>query len=57
MKSGEVYYGVASDTQRNSQKQECIELRGEEETWLLETGQLSSMEALSEQPHFSVIHF
>ncbi|MGL4827845.1 MAG: Rho-binding antiterminator, partial [Vibrio sp.] len=22
-----------------------------------ETGQLSSMEALSEQPHFSVIHF
>ncbi|EGR2437738.1 transcriptional regulator [Vibrio cholerae] len=47
MKSGEVYYGVAADTQRNSQKQECIALRGEEETWLLETDQLSSMEALS----------
>ncbi|EGR0486460.1 Rho-binding antiterminator, partial [Vibrio cholerae] len=46
MKSGEVYYGVAADTQRNSQKQECIALRGEEETWLLETDQLSSMEAL-----------
>lgn len=57
MKNGEVYYGVAADTQHDPQKHECIQLRGEDQTWLLATEQLSSMEALSEQPHFSVIRF
>ena len=55
--TGEEITGIAVDTARNENREECLRLRvGEEEQWVI-LDQLRSMEALAPNPHFRKVVF
>lgn len=57
LKSGYKLEGVACDTQCNESRQECIKLKTHESESLVVLDTISRMDALVDNPHFSVINF
>lgn len=55
--SGAQLAGVAVDTVRNHDKEECIKIRDESSEHLVVLGSITTMEALVENPHFKAISF
>ncbi len=57
MKSGERINGVALDTKRNDQKQECIEVKIDETKQLVILEDISKLTVSVKNPHFSEVTF
>ncbi|CZF81092.1 Rho-binding antiterminator [Grimontia celer] len=57
MKDGSVNEGIAKDTARNIQKEECLVLDVGGEEVLVVLDNVTSMKALVDNPHFSEITF
>ena len=55
--SGVQLEGVAVDTVRNHDKEECIKIRDENSEHLVVLDSVTTMEVLVENPHFKVISF
>lgn len=55
LKSGEEVTGIALDTRRNAQRQECIAINSIDNLILLDA--VASMEALVDNPHFKLVSF
>jgi len=57
LRSGEKVTGIALDTGRNGNRDECLKLQvGTGEQWI-ELERLFSMEALNRNPHFQRVQF
>ncbi len=56
LKSGETFSGVALDTKRNSNRNECIELGIENDSILVELDSIAVLEVCVKNPHFNVIN-
>lgn len=57
MKAGEAVEGVALDTLRNEQRNECIKVDVGEDGQLIELSEILKLEVLIENPHFTEITF
>ncbi len=55
LKSGEEVTGIALDTRRNTQRQECIAIHHIDNLVVLDA--VATMEALVENPHFKRVTF
>lgn len=57
LKSGEAIQGIALDTQRNEQRDECIKINvdGVEQLIILE--QIKNLEVMVENPHLRLVEF
>lgn len=55
LKSGAELQGIALDTRRNAQQQECIVIG--EQSNLIPLDSISSMAALGQNPHFQLVRF
>jgi len=55
--NGEHIEGVAQDTQRDQDRQECVVLDTTEATQLVRLTDLVSMQALRNNPHFDLVKF
>lgn len=49
--------GIALDTKRNSEKEECIELDIAGKNTLVVLSQLETMRVNTENPHLTLVHF
>ncbi|MCW8906857.1 MAG: Rho-binding antiterminator [Sedimenticola sp.] len=57
LRSGDEITGIALDTVRNGDRQECLKLQvGEDEQWVV-LDRLQSMEAQVSNPHFERVQF
>lgn len=57
MKDGGVNEGIAKDTARNIQKEECMVLDVDGEEVLVVLDNVTSMKVLADNPHFSEVTF
>ncbi|MEZ8141125.1 transcriptional antiterminator [Enterovibrio norvegicus FF-162] len=57
LKSGEVVEGIAQDTARNGDKQECIAMNVNSKTVLVLLDQVLTLDVLIDNPHFKHITF
>lgn len=57
LRSGEVRQGIAIDTVRNRQREECLKLRAGQEEALIVLDQVHLMEAKETNPHFDKVIF
>ena len=57
LKSGEVVDGVALDTARNDQQQECIKIRGTDHNILIQLEQIATLTITTDNPHFVTVSF
>ncbi len=58
LKSGNHFQGVALDTQRNYDKEECIKMRGENgESELIVLDSILKLEVCVKNPHFNEVYF
>ncbi|MBY8046086.1 Rho-binding antiterminator [Vibrio fluvialis] len=57
LQDGSVIQGTAKDTGRNTARQECMIVEDNSREHWIETAALVRMQALSDNPHFSDIHF
>ena len=57
LKSGATSEGIALDTCRNEQNQECIELEHNNQTEKVVLDQLAQMEVLVANPNFRQVYF
>ena len=55
LKSGEEITGIALDTRRNAQLQECIAINNSDT--LIPLDSVATMAALAENPHFKLVNF
>lgn len=55
LKSGEEVTGIALDTRRNAQRQECIAINNIDNLIALDA--VATMEVLVENPHFKLVRF
>lgn len=54
---GQLITGIANDTARNADNEECIELDVDGESTLVVLSQLDSMQVNIENPHLSLVNF
>jgi len=54
---GQLKTGIARDTKRNAENEECIELDIEGESTLVVLSQLDSMQVNIENPHLGLVKF
>lgn len=52
-----IYEGIAQNTRYNAHHQECLLLKTQQEEILLPTEQMLSLQAVTRNPHFSLIEF
>ncbi|WP_407334426.1 Rho-binding antiterminator [Enterovibrio sp. 27052020O] len=57
LKSGEVIEGIAQDTARNGDKQECIAINMNGHSVLVELDRVLTLDVLVDNPHFKHITF
>lgn len=57
LKSGEVIEGIAQDTQRNDNRDECIKITTEAGEQLVVLSDLKKMEVQVENPHLQIVEF
>jgi Rho-binding antiterminator len=59
LKSGEEILGVARDTQRNDNKEEClaIDIEGDGTTQLVVLDSIQKLEVLEDNPHVHIVNF
>jgi Rho-binding antiterminator len=57
LKTGDVIYGVATDTKRNAHKEECIAMTVKGELKLIVLTSISVLKACTENPYFSEVNF
>ncbi|MCY9802765.1 Rho-binding antiterminator [Vibrio scophthalmi] len=57
LKDQSVYEGIARDTRYNEHHQECLLIEIKQEEILLPTELMLSLQALTDNPHFSLIEF
>ena len=57
LKSGEELEGVAMDTQRNQQREECLKLKTGNDDQLVVLDQIRRMVAVESNPHFDKVDF
>ncbi|NOH95986.1 Rho-binding antiterminator [Vibrio sp. 99-70-13A1] len=57
LKSGESIQGVANDTKRNENKQECILIKRETDSVLVVLDELVRLEVLTQNPKFKLVTF
>ncbi|MEN0036992.1 MAG: Rho-binding antiterminator [Cellvibrio sp.] len=57
LKSGDVIEGVAQDTQRNDNRDECIKITTEAGEQLVVLSDLKKMEVQVENPHLKAVEF
>lgn len=57
LKSGDIIQGVARDTQRNEQRDECIKLDAEEVERLIILEEIKILEVTVDNPHLRLVEF
>ena len=57
LKSGDVIQGIALDTQRNENKDECIKIENNGVEQLIVLDEIKQLEACDENPHIKVVVF
>ncbi|MGJ8582203.1 MAG: Rho-binding antiterminator [Psychromonas sp.] len=57
LKSGATVEGIALDTARNEQRQECIKLEGHNQQQLIVLDSIASLMVMVENPHVNQITF
>lgn len=57
LKNGDGVCGVATDTKRNANRDECIVVNVNSELKLIELTSISVIKALTQNPYFNKVHF
>lgn len=57
LKSGHIVEGIAVDTVRNEQRDECIKIESKNNVQLVVLSELESLEVCIENPHFQHVVF
>lgn len=57
LRSGDVIEGIALDTKRNEDREECIELKANNETKLVKLDTIAKLHVTKDNPHFTEISF
>lgn len=57
LRSGDMIEGVALDTKRNKDRQECIELQVNDKAQLVILDMITKLQVSKDNPHFSEVSF